>query len=72
MTLNDAIDTVFSHNEIVSIWKHEREYDILLWHGMAHEIPKEYLSHNNWRIFGTIPEKISSADTINIRLYDKN
>lgn len=68
--VDNLIDTIISHNEIVAIWENRRnengEYRYLLWRGMAHQIPKEYLNRLFDKIFGTVPENISEADTINI------
>ena len=69
ITIEEAIDTIFSHNSVVGIWKdcndHESE---LVWSGMAHQIPEEYLNEVDWRIFGTVAESIADSDRINIRL----
>ena len=68
--VKDLIDTIISHNEIVAIWERrknkEGRYHVLLWKGMAWDIPKEYLDRTFLKIFGTIPEKISLSDTVNI------
>ena len=72
MKVRDIIGPIISHNEIVSIWEvvyeEANSYHQQLWHGMAHQIPKEYLIRPFSRIFGTIPESISKADTINIEV----
>ena len=69
MKLKEAIDVIFSHNELVALWKAEdKDHDIKIWSGMAHQLPDTYLEKSGWRIFGLIPEKISEADYINIRL----
>ncbi len=72
-TVDKLIDAIISHNEIVAIWEdrqdEEGSYHYLLWRGMAHQIPKEYLNRDFDRIFGTVPENISEADTINIAVY---
>lgn len=68
--VKDLIDTIISHNEIVGIWERrknkEERYDVLLWRGMAWDIPKEYLDRTFLKIFGTVPESITKADTVNI------
>ena len=67
MKLINAIDTVFSHNEIVQIHKPDTEHTcISQWRGMAHQLPKEYHNCEDWRIFGCIPDTIDKADAINI------
>lgn len=68
--VKDLIDTIISHNEIVGIWERrknkEKRYHALLWKGMAWDIPKEYLDRTFLKIFGTVPESITEADTVNI------
>lgn len=70
--VKDIIDTIISHNEIVALWvKEETEdvrYDKRIWRGMAWEIPKQYMGCKFVKIFGTVPESIVEADTINIRI----
>lgn len=65
------VDTIISHNEIVALWceiqsKENGRYSELLWRGMAWDIPEEYKKLAVVRLFGTIPESIWQADTINI------
>lgn len=68
--VGNLIDTIIGHNEIVGIWERRKDkegrYHILLWRGMAWDIPKEYLDRTFLKIFGVIPEKISVSDTVNI------
>ena len=68
--VKDLIDTIIGHNEIVAIWERrknkEGRYHALLWKGMALDIPEEYLERTFLKIFGTVPEIITEADTINI------
>lgn len=70
----DLVDKIFSHNEIVALWKEEKDeisYHKLLWRGMAWDIPSEYKNCKFVKIFGTIPESIVEADTINVEVeYD--
>ena len=69
--LHETVDKFFSHNEIVALWKEEKDeisYHKLLWRGMAWDIPKEYKTCKFVKIFGTIPESITEADTINIEV----
>lgn len=71
MKLVDAIDNIFSHNEIVAIWKKIDEYDgTNVWEGMAWNLPEQYKGVEKWRIFGLIPESILKADVINIKILD--
>ena len=68
--VKDLIDAIISHNEIVGIWERrknkEGRYHALLWKGMAWDIPEEYLDRTFLKIFGTVPESITDADTVNI------
>ena len=68
--VKDLIDTIISHNEVVGIWERrknkEGRYHALLWKGMAWDIPEEYLDRTFLKIFGTVPESIAEADTVNI------
>ena len=68
--VKDLIDKVIGHNEIVAIWERrknkEGRYHALLWKGMAWDIPEEYLDRTFLKIFGTVPESITEADTVNI------
>lgn len=71
MKVKEAIDKIFSHNEIVSLWKTDEvdaNYSNRVWKGMAWDIPDKYLECDDWKIFGTIPESIIEADIINIHL----
>lgn len=68
--VKDLIDKVIGHNEIVAIWERrkgeEGRYHFFLWQGMAWEIPDEYLNRTFLKIFGTVPDSILKADTVNI------
>ena len=67
-----VIDKIISHNEIVSIWKPlDSSASKEIWHGMAHEMPGSIMNLPFDRIFGTIPESITQADTINILIYNE-
>lgn len=69
--IEDIIDKLFSHNERVSLWvnvKEEITYHQLIWSGMAWDIPEIFKSCYFVKIFGTIPEKITQADIINIEV----
>lgn len=68
--VGDTVDRLFSHNEIIAIWEEHKNEEAspkyMLWKGMAHALPMEYQSRVFVRIFGTIPESIMDADTVNI------
>ena len=70
--VKNLIDTIIGHNEIVGIWERQKNkygsYSILLWRGMAWDIPEEYLGRTFLKIFGIAPEKIGEADTVNIEV----
>lgn len=70
--VKDIIDTIISHNEIVALWVEEQtedvRYDKQIWRGMAWDVPKVYKECKFIKIFGTVPESIVEADTINIRI----
>ena len=70
--VKDIIDTIISHNEIVALWYEEPtedvKYDKQVWRGMAWDIPNVYKECKFIKIFGTVPESIVEADTINIRI----
>lgn len=71
ISVENVIDKLFSHNEIVALWcKVEKDvtYQKLVWRGMAWDIPKKFKSCGFVKFFGTIPQNISQADTINIEV----
>ena len=71
ITVNEAVDKLFSHNETISLWKEIKEetsYHELVWNGMAWDIPDELKNCRFVKIFGTIPESIIQADNINIEI----
>lgn len=71
MKLKDTIDKIFSHNEVLAIWrKDDDRRDICEWTGMAWQLPYHYKDVENWKIFGVIPDSIYEADKINIRVGD--
>lgn len=73
MKLKDAVDVIFSHNEVLELWVPDKEdphYSNLICRCMAHAIPEEYVDSENWKIFGTAKENPWNNDSINIRLYD--
>ena len=69
MKLSEAIDVIFSHNEIIAVWEriNEQEHE-MKWRGMAWELPDKYKNIIDWKIFGIVPETINKADTINIKV----
>lgn len=72
VTVNDVVDKLFSHNELISLWKVEEDglewFHKRIWHGMAWNIPKELKQCQFVKIFGTIPESIVNADIINVEV----
>ena len=71
MRLIDSINNIFSHNEIIAIWEKEDEHhDILVWCGMAWQLPEEYKNIEKWQIVGAIADKITESDRINININD--
>ena len=70
--IKDWIDNIFSHNEIIALWEtlydDDLSYHSLIWRGEAWRLPEEYKSYEAINIFGTIPETIIKADTINIEV----
>ena len=71
IAVNDMVDKLFSHNELISLWrvvKEETSYRKRIWYGMAWDIPKELKNCKFVKIFGTIPESIAHADIINIEV----
>lgn len=70
-TVEDLIGTLVDSNEIVALWEQVTDDNgvyvkQMIWKGMGHQLPGRYLSRTVKRIFGTIPENIIDADTINI------
>ncbi|MBP3342290.1 MAG: hypothetical protein J6K99_07170 [Peptococcaceae bacterium] len=71
MQLIDAIGNIFSHNEIIAIWEKEDEHhDVIVWRGMAWQLPDEYKNIEKWQIVGVIADKITESDQINININD--
>lgn len=68
--VGDTVDRMFSHNEIIALWEEHKQEEAspkyLLWKGMAHALPPEYKGRIFARVFGTVPESIVDADTVNI------
>ena len=71
-SVNDVVDKLFSHNEIISLWREARENGISvhkrIWYGMAWDIPEELKNCKFVKMFGIIPESIAHADIINIEV----
>ena len=74
-TVEVAMGTFFSHNEIIGLWIQMSDeegqflYHYRIYHGEAWRLPKHYQSTLLCnKFFGTIPEKITDADTINIEI----
>ena len=72
ISIESAVDKLFSHNEIISLWRKVKENGVSfhkrIWYGMAWDIPKELKSCKFVKIFGTIPESIAHADIVNIEV----
>lgn len=69
--LNDAVGTIFSQNEIIALYQQDVSQpgtSVEIWRGMAWELPEEYKSCTNWRIFGSIRDSIDDSDIIEIEL----
>lgn len=69
--LSDAIDHIFSHNEILALFRQDPSVpntSVEIWDGMAHELPEEFQNCEDWRIFGCI--RSNDSDVINIELSD--
>jgi hypothetical protein len=67
--VGDTVDKLFSHNEIIALWydkPNDRDGSYFLWRGEAWRLPENYKPLRLLRFFGTVPERISEADTINI------
>lgn len=66
--LGDIINRIISHNEIVTLMFETEVCSFRglqhFWHGMAWNIPKEYLELPFVKIHGVVPDKITEADTI--------
>ena len=73
MKIRNAIGKLFGSNEIIALWvKTNKWYRALLWRGSAWKLPSEYKKLKIQRFFGTIPETICKADTINILIKSKS
>lgn len=70
--LSDVIDVIFSHNEIVTIMCDRMCEDgikryLHVWHGMAWDIPQEYLDMRFSKIHGVVSDK---SDTLYIEVCE--
>lgn len=71
IAVNDVVDKLFSHNELISLWREVKEdttYHKRIWYGMAWDVPSELKGCKFVKVFGTIPESIAHADIINIEV----
>ena len=71
--LKNVIDVIFSHNEIVTLMcdgvdKNGTRCYLHFWHGMAWNIPKEYLELQFVRIHGVVSDK---PDTLYVEVDAK-
>lgn len=72
MKLKNAVDKLFSHNETIALWyETDKGFKVLLWRGDAWGLPKKHEKLRIARFFGTIPQTINYADTINILIKSK-
>lgn len=71
--LKNVIDVIFSHNEIVTLMyngvdENGTRCHLHFWHGMAWNIPKEYLELQFVKIHGVVSDK---SDTLYIEVDAK-
>lgn len=71
MQMGDAIDVMFSHNDVISLWfQHPNDekgcYRCFYENKMAWSIPDFYKDMRVIKILGLLPEKAFNADTINL------
>lgn len=67
MKLHKFLHKFIGNNEIVALWfETDQNSRVLYWRGSAWKIPKECRKWKVSRVYGTIPESICQADTINI------
>lgn len=72
MKLKNAVGKLFSHNETIALWyETDQHFKVLLWRGSAWKLSKEHEKLCIARFFGTIPQSICEADTINILIKSK-
>ena len=69
--IDDLIDIIFSHNEIISLdvpeWDENGiQYSKTIWRGHAHQLPDEYKNYSFLRIYGCVAESIYKSDTLHI------
>ena len=71
MKLRKAIDTVISHNALVSLDMRDNDdphYSKCVYSGMAHEIPEEWLEYG----FYPITDVVDSSHRLHIELKECN
>lgn len=66
--IGSLIDLLFSHNEVVSLWKEQKPLGIyrLFWRGSAWAIPEEIKSLKFKQFKGFVSDSIYESDTLNI------
>ncbi len=73
ITLATATDELFSHNEIIALWVEESNedgrYHQEFWRGEAWKLPEKFKYAYINKFFGTIPESMMEADTLNICVH---
>ena len=73
-TVDEAIDTFFSHNELIALWilmtdESGNSYHYKIYYGEAWRLPTHYRNTLMCtKFFGTIPETVDKGDTINIEI----
>ena len=72
MKLKNAVGKLYCHNEIVALWfETDQGFKTLMWRGEVWRIPEKFEKLRIARFFGTIPQSILEADTINILIKSK-
>lgn len=72
MKIKRAAGRLFSHNETIALWvSTNHQSKVLFWSGSAWKLPKEYEKLRIERVFGTIPQSILTADTINLLIHHR-
>lgn len=72
LRVKDLIYNIIDHNSVISLWENDHEnthYNKLLWKGMAHSIPEDFLERKFKRVFSSVPETILEGDMINVEVY---
>lgn len=67
-TVQSLVDVLFSHNELIALWVEEPDglHSKRIWKGEAWKLSEPHSQYDFVRIFGLIPDSITTADYINI------